>query len=207
MVAKPLAKDRNGTPPADSPEEGLRADLYRLICVYLTDIPKKGDLQRAAQLSGDDSPLGQAISRFAKAAAATTEASADDDFHALFIGLGRGLLVPYASYYLTGFLHEKPLARLRQDMARLGLERDPTVREPEDHIASVLEIMAGLIDGSLVGPVTLKRQKQFFEAHVASWAPLFFKDLAASGQSEFYSALGDIGAAFMAIEKRAFDYV
>lgn len=207
MVAKPLAEDRTAQSPAHRSEEDLRADLYRLICAYLTTIVKKEDLQRAAQLSGDDSSLGQAISKFSRAAAATTEAAADDDFHALFIGLGRGILVPFASYYLTGFLHEKPLARLRQDMAELGIERDPSVKEPEDHIASVLEIMAGLIDGSLIGPVTLERQKQFFETHVASWAPYFFKDLAESDQSEFYSALGRIGVSFMEIEKRAFDYI
>lgn len=207
MLAKPLAEDKFAHTPADRSEEDLRADIYRLICAYLTATVKKEDLQRAAQFSGDDTPLGRAISKFAKAAGATTEAAADDDFHALFIGLGRGLLVPYASYYLTGFLHEKPLARLRQDMAELGIERVSSVKEPEDHIASVLEIMAGLVDGSLVGAVPLERQKQFFETHVSSWAPYFFKDLATSGQSEFYSALGEIGEVFMEIEKRAFDYV
>lgn len=207
MVAYPMAENRMAQSSAHRSEEDLRADLYRLICAYLTTIVKNEDLRRAAQLSGDDTPLGQAISKLAMAAAATTETAADDDFHVLFIGLGRGLLVPYASYYLTGFLHEKPLARLRQDMARLGIERDPSVKEPEDHIASILEIMAGLVDGSLVGPVTLERQKQFFDTHVASWAPYFFKDLAASDQSEFYSALGEVGLVFIEIERRAFEYV
>ncbi|MCV0367964.1 MULTISPECIES: molecular chaperone TorD family protein [Filomicrobium] len=173
----------------------------------MTQTVKKSELQHAAQLTGDESPLGQAISKFAKAAAATDEVAADDDFHDLFIGLGRGVLVPFASYYLTGFLHEKPLARLRLDMAALGIERDPSVKEPEDHIASVLEIMAGLVDGSLVGPVDLERQRKFFETHVASWAPYFFKDLSETDQSSFYAALGRIGVEFMEIEKRAFEYV
>lgn len=207
MVAKPLPKERHEQDIADRSEEDLRADLYRLICAYLTSTVKKEGLQHASQLTGDASPLGQAISKFAKAAAATDEAAADDDFHDLFIGLGRGVLVPFASYYLTGFLHEKPLARLRQDMAALGVERDPSVKEPEDHIASVLEMMAGLVDGSLVGPIDLERQRRFFETHVASWTPYFFKDLAETKQSPFYAALGDIGVEFMEIEKRAFEYV
>lgn len=207
MVANSLSGDRIEHAPGRRSEEDLRADLYRLICAYLTGVVKKEDLQAAARLSGGGSPLGEAIQKFADAAAATSVAQADDDFHALFIGLGRGILVPYASYYLTGFLHEKPLAKLRQDMAELGIERDPSVKEPEDHIASVCEIMAGLVDGSLVGPVSLERQKEFFDAHVGSWAPYFFRDLAGSDQSEFYSALGDIGVAFMEIERSAFDYV
>lgn len=207
MVAKPLPRDRHEQDFAQRSEEDLRADLYRLICAYLTETVKKEGLQHAAQLSGDESPLGQAISKFAKAAAATDEATADDDFHELFIGLGRGVLIPFASYYLTGFLHEKPLARLRQDMAALGIERDPSVKEPEDHIAGVLEIMAGLVDGSLVGPIDLERQRKFFETHVVSWAPYFFKDLAEMQQSPFYAALGGIGVEFMEIEKRAFEYV
>ena len=45
----------------------------------------------------------------------------------LFIGVGRGELLPFASVYMTGFLNEKPLATLRNDMVTLGVERSPDV--------------------------------------------------------------------------------
>ena len=127
-----------------------------------------------------------------------------EEFHDLFVGLSRGELVPYGSYYLTGFLHEKPLAKLRQDMERLGLERDPDVREPEDHIASVCEMMAGFIDGTFGDPLTLEDQRRFFTAHVGSWAPVFFRDLEIAKSSILYSTLGSVGRVFLQIEESAF---
>jgi len=186
-------------------EDILRAQVYRLLARFLSAPPKEADLQAAAALEGDDSPFGRAISTFAQIAARTTQVSAADEYHVLFIGLGRGELVPYGSYYLTGFLQEKPLAKLRQDMARLGIERDPNVREPEDHIASLAEIMAGLIDGAFGEPLPLSEQKRFFETHIGCWAPHFFRDLQEAKSSVLYSALGAIGSAFLEIEERAFD--
>lgn len=198
---------RRDEAPADavSPEDALRAQLYRLLAHFLSAPPRQGGLDLAAALGGDGgSEFGRAIAGLAEAAAGTSAAAAADAYHVLFIGLGRGELVPFGSYYLTGFLHEKPLARLRQDMARLGLAREPGVPEPEDHIASVLEIMAGLIDGSFGAPLPIEEQRRFFEAHVGNWASHFFHDLEASGVSTLYSALGSVGSTFLEIEERAF---
>ncbi len=112
------------------------------------------------------------------------------EYDDLFIGLVRGEVLPYASYYLTGFLNEKPLALLRRDMARLGIARTPDVQEPEDHIASICEMMAGLIRGRFGGPVGLTAQREFFAAHLAPWAEHFFGDLEGAKNARFLRARG-----------------
>ncbi len=190
-----------------SSEDLLRAQAYRLLARFLSAPPSADDLRMAAGLSGDDSEFGRAIASFARMASLTSQPAAAEEFSTLFIGLVRGELVPYGSYYLTGFLHEKPLARLRADMARLGLERDADVHEPEDHIASLFEMMAGLVDGSFGAPLPLDQQKAFFETHIGGWAGIFFRDLEIAKSSVFYAALGSVGRLFMRIEEGGFAMV
>src|SRR3954467_10488517 len=112
----------------------LRAAEYGLVSVLLGKAPGAGTLARVSQLKGDASELGMAHVELASAAAAVDEGAASKEFFALFIGLGRGELLPYASYYLTGFLHERPLARVREDLERLGIEGAGASREPQEHI-------------------------------------------------------------------------
>ena len=191
--------------PKVAPEEELRAQLYRLLAFYLCGPLEDDDVRAAAALVGNDTPLGRSVRHLAQTAAQTSPAILREQFQDLFIGVGRGLFVPYGSYYLTGFLHEKPLAKLRQDMERLGLARSAGVCEPEDHISSVLEAMAGLIDGAYGPPLPLEEQRRFFDAHVGSWAPYFFRDLEACDASPFYAAIGRIGRVFLEIERNAFE--
>ncbi|MGI9409898.1 MAG: TorD/DmsD family molecular chaperone, partial [Hyphomicrobiaceae bacterium] len=138
-------------------EDVLRAQLYDLLAGLLSRPPGPDDLSHLARLEGNDTPLGNAIGALARAAG-QSEVAVRDEYHTLFIGVGRGELLPYASYYLTGFLNEKPLAKLRSDMAGLGVTRGADTSEPEDHAASVLEIMAGLIDGRFGEPATIEQQ-------------------------------------------------
>ena len=189
-----------------APEDVLRAQLYQLLALALCAPPTADVLTAFANVSGDDSRLGRALTSCAEAARNTTPEAEDDAYHELFIGIGSGVLVPFGSYYLTGFLHEKPLAKLRQDMAALGVEQDPNVKEPEDHISSVLEMMAGLIEGRFGVPAALREQETFFEAHVGSWAPHFFEDLSKTTPSAFYAAVGTLGTAFIEIEAKGFEY-
>lgn len=189
-----------------SEEDRLRAQLYRLLAALLMRLPDRETLQHVAGLTGDDaSDLGRGLAALARAAASTDPASADDEFHDLFIGVGRGELMPYGSYYLTGFVYEKPLARLRGDMARLGIARAEGVKEPEDHIASLCEMMAGLIEGDFAAPVDLATQRDFFDAHLGPWAGQFFADLEAAKKASFYVPVGTIGRIFMEIEATAFE--
>lgn len=185
-------------------EDRLRADLYNFLGLMLSGPPDQMLLDQCAGLSGDDSPMGQAIAGLARVAKASKPAKVESEFNALFIGLGRGELLPYASYYLTGFLNEKPLATLRSDMAARAMTRAPNVYEPEDNIASLMEMMAGMIVGRFGQPATLDDQKTFFNKHIGSWASLFFTDLEAAKNSILYASLGAVGREFMDIEREAF---
>ena len=185
-------------------EDLLRADLYAMLAQLLARPPSQDIVETLSSLSGDDSDLGQGITSLATVARTSSAKSAEREYNALFIGLGRGELLPYASYYLTGFLNEKPLARLRGHMTQLGIERSEGVKEPEDHIATLCEIMAGLIRGTYGDPLTVEDQHAFFNTHVATWAGHFFTDLEAAEGSVFYAPVGKIGRAFMEIEIEAF---
>lgn len=185
-------------------EEQLRADLYGLLAALLSSPPDDERLDAVRALSGDSSDLGRAVSALSEIARRVKADDVRREFNALFIGLGRGELLPFASYYLTGFLNEKPLATLRGHMAKLGIERAETTRDPEDHIASLCEMMAGLIRGDYGAPLSLGDQDAFFNTHIGPWAPHFFADLEGASQSVFYAPVGAIGRAFMTIEIDAF---
>ena len=133
------------------------------------------------------------------AAAQVTAAEADDEYHRLFIGLGRGELVPYGSWYQTGFLMELPLGALRRDLAALGFERAPGVHEPEDHVAALCEVMAQL---ALDPDIPVERQRGFFRAHIGPWIRRFCRDLDAVPAAPLYGAVGRLAAAFFEIEGR-----
>lgn len=185
-------------------EELMRARLYRLLARFLAAPPDRALLDMAAALEGNAGEFGIAVTGLARAAAATTPDAAAAEFHDLFIGVGRGELVPYGSYYMTGFLNEKPLARLRGDLAAMGIARAAGVPETEDGIAALCEVMAGLIDGAFGAPAELPAQRRFYEAHLAPWAGRFFGDLERAEAARLYAALGTLGRLFMAVEEAAF---
>lgn len=187
-----------------SDEEILRARFWGLLAALLAAPPSQQLLDTLAAMPGDDTGIGRALGELAAAARATTPAAAEEEFTALFIGLSRGELVPFASYYRTGFLHEKPLAALRADLAELGIEIADGISEPEDHIAIVAEIMQALIDGSLGSPLSLTEQKRFFAAHVEPWAGRFFADLENCPAAGFYRPVGTLGRLFLEVEVLAF---
>lgn len=192
------------TPPAVSEEDRLRADLYNFLGLILAGPPDELLLAQTAGLTGDDTDLGRAVGRLADCARTTQPKQAEKEFNALFIGLGRGELLPYASFYLTGFLHEKPLAILRNDLSARRIERAANVYEPEDNIATLMEVMGGLIVGRFSDPATLEDQKTFFNRHIAPWAGHFYSDLETAKTAMLYSAVGSVGKAFMEIEREAF---
>ena len=181
-----------------------RADLYNFLGALLAGPPDDMLLAQTAGLTGDETELGQAIGTLARLARVTKPKAAESEFNKLFIGLGRGELLPFASYYLTGFLNEKPLAILRQDMAAKGMQRSETVFEPEDSIASLMEMMAAMIVGRFGTPADVTTQKTFFNKHIGPWAGHFFTDLEEAKTSVFYSPVGTVGKIFMAVEAEAF---
>lgn len=179
--------------------------MYALLGNLLCRPPDQSVLDLIAGITGDGSELGQALNALAGAARETTPEAAEREFNDLFIGLTRGELVPYASYYLTGFLHEKPLADLRGDMARLGIARAEGVSEPEDHIGALFEMMRGMTTATFGKPLPLAEQRRFFDVHIATWAPKFFEDLEAAAAARFYAPVGRVGRLFLAVEAEAFE--
>lgn len=192
------------TEPLIDDEDRLRADLYNYLGVMLAAPPDEVLLAQTAGLTGDASALGQAIEGLARVAKVTKPKAARTEYNALFIGLGRGELLPYASYYMTGFLNEKPLANLRADMAALGITRAENTFEPEDNIASLMEMMGGMIVGRFGAPAPLQRQRDFYNKHIGPWATHFFTDLQSAKSSVLYASLGAVGAEFLNIEQEAF---
>jgi len=182
--------------------DAARASEYALIAATLAKAPSTDFLKRIGDLRADPSPLGLLHAELADAASKTSAEHVEREFFDLFIGLGRGELLPYGSYYLTGFLHERPLARLRGDLTELGIERAKSVHEPEDHVSILFELMAGLASGRLPAPEGTDRK--IFERHIKPWAGRFFYDLENAKSAKFYRRVGTLGRVFTEIEAEAF---
>ena len=179
-----------------------RAQEYALLATLLSKSPDTQMIGRLALLRGDASPLGAAHTALAKAAAKATADSVKIEYFDLFDALGRGGLLPYASYYLTGSLYGRPLARLRETLQSLGIERTEHHSEPEDHAAILCEIMAGLAGARIPAPVEAERE--FFETHLVPWIGRFFADLERVESADFYARVGAVGRVFVGIETEAF---
>jgi TorA maturation chaperone TorD len=182
--------------------DAARAQEYALLATLLARAPEQAFLDAVAKLRGDASPLGVAHAALAEAASRSSAERAEREYFNLFIGLGRGQLLPYGSYYLTGFLHERPLARLRDDLQKLGIERAQGQAEPEDNAAILCEIMAGLASGQFRAEPGADRA--LFQQHLAPWIGRFFEDLEWAEGADFYRAVGTLGRVFMEIETQAF---
>ena len=179
-----------------------RAQEYALLATLLARAPDAQLFLRLARLQGDATPLGRAHVALAEAARRTTVERVEREYFDLFVGIGRGELLPYGSYYLSGFLYERPLARLRAALSRLGIERSAGHAEPEDHAATLCEIMAGLAGRRF--SASPEAEREFFEHHVAPWMGRFFTDLEQAQAADFYRAAGTLGRVFIQVETGAF---
>ncbi|MDH3593216.1 MAG: molecular chaperone TorD family protein [Rhodospirillales bacterium] len=186
-------------------EDRLRAGWYSLLARLLAAPADDEVIAVLRGLGDDETELGAALRALKAAAGAASPSAVEQEFFDLFVGVGQGELVPYGSYYLTGFLHEKPLARLRDDMAALRIARSEGVPESEDHIAALCDMMAGLITGAFGAPADLATQRKFFDDHIGCWAPRFFENLEAAPSAAFYMPVGTLGRLFMAVESQAFE--
>ena len=191
-----------------------RSGAYRLLASLLRETPDEAMLahvQSLSEIENDNDELSVALQMLGLATRHCDVDMIDDEFHALFIGLGRGELVPYGSWYMTGFLMEKPLGTLRDDLARLGYERNEETREPEDHFAATFtegdtlaEVMSMMIDEGATGAAgdELELQQSFFDAHIGGWAGKFFEDMTNASSAVFYRSVGRLGTAFISFEKQ-----
>lgn len=203
-----LYRDRHHEPTVSQdsidPIDVARAQEYVLLAALLAAAPSKSLLDRLTGLSADGTPLGQAHAGLAEAASRTNAGQVEREYFDLFVGLGRGELLPYASYYLNGFLNERPLSRLRTDLAALGISRAEGNSEPEDHAAILCEVMAGMADGRL--EVLFEAQRALFEKHVSPWMGRLFADMEQAASARFYRAVGTFGRLFMEIERQGFSF-
>lgn len=183
-----------------------RAGFYGLLARMLAQPPSAELLEQVAGIQGDDTPIGEQLQRLAKLARASDAESAEDEYTLLFYGKGDGgEILPYASYYRTGILNDKPLAELRGAMKVLGIQRGDLNKEPEDHIAFVMEMMHGLITGAFgAGVVDADGQMAFYREHIAPWAGDFFEDLEAAKSATLYAAVAGLGRVFLQVEEDAF---
>jgi len=202
MLRPDLYAEHAGTAGEVDEIDAARAQEYALISVLLARAPDVLLLQRLATLRGDASPLGLAHAALAEAAERSGVERVEREYFDLFIGLGRGELLPYGSYYLTGFLHERPLARLRAHLGKLGIERAEGQAEPEDHAAILCEIMSELASRRFSAPAGSDRE--VFEQHLAPWIGRFFADLEQAEAADFYRRVGALGRVFAQIETEAF---
>ncbi|MGO8910309.1 MAG: molecular chaperone TorD family protein [Bradyrhizobium sp.] len=189
---------------AVDPIDAGRAEEYALLATLLSSAPSAALLEQIAQLKGDATPLGRAHATLADAASIAVATEVEREYFDLFVGLGRGELLPYASYYLTGFLNERPLSRLRDDLAALGIERVENNFEPEDHAAMLCEIMAGLASGRFL--VSPQAQRAFFEKHVSRWMGRLFVDMEKAENAKVYRSVGTLGRVILEIESEAFTF-
>ncbi len=201
-ILRPDLYDENNKGSGIDEVDLARAQEYALLATLLARAPDAAMLKRVAELRGDPSPLGLAHGELADAAAKADAAKVEREFFNLFIGIGRGELLPYGSYYLSGFLQERPLARLRDDLARIGIVRSEGVAEPEDHAAILCEIMSGIISGAFGVPAGA--DQQIFEKHLAPWIGRLFADMERAESADLYRRVGTVGRVFMEIETEAF---
>jgi TorA maturation chaperone TorD len=179
-----------------------RAQEYALLAALLSHSPGTQMIEHLSRLSGDTTQLGAAHAGLSAAAAGVAPEQIEHEYFDLFDGLGRGQLFPYASYYLTGYLHGRPLARLRQALKQIGIERTEGKSEPEDHAAVLFEVMAGLASGQIIAP--RETERDIFESHIKPWIGRFFSDLEHAESRPFYASVGKLGRIFMEIEAEAF---
>jgi TorA maturation chaperone TorD len=184
-------------------DERLRANTYSLLGALLAAPPAESLIRLLTQITpaevGGDGDLAAVWEVLRLAGERATVESLDDEYHALFVGIGQGELVPYGSWYMTGFLMEQPLAALRRDLAELGFERQKGIKEPEDHVAALLETM-GLLIGD--GDASLDVQRRFFDSHMSPWMKTFFLDLQKASAARFYRAVGQFGEQFIEFERK-----
>lgn len=186
-----------------SGNDWIRIDTYSLLAALLRSPPAADLLGMVRRLdpAGVPGVLSEAWQDLIQAGEQYPPDRIQDDFGRLFVGLGCGEIIPYASWYDDGLLMSRALARLRPDLQRLGLTRRAGVTEPEDHTAALCETMAVLAGP---GGVDCVRQREFFNKHINPWMARFFDDIRKAGSPGFYGAVGNLGSRFMKYEQAFF---
>jgi TorA maturation chaperone TorD len=190
-------------------EETARSELYGLLALVFY-APPTSELIADLRAAATDAPAAGAFLEepwraLVGAARELADEAIQAEFNTLFGGMGKPEVYLYGSHFLSGFLNEKPLAKLRTDLASLGLARDDAMSETEDHVAYLCEVMRYLIASDDVAVANLTRQREFFATHLQPWVNTLCDDLEGHPRARFYAAVGGLTRAFMAVEAQGFD--
>jgi len=179
----------------------LRLNTYTILASLLHKTPDLSLLNHLLSMESSDpsepGTMGRAWLSLKQAASEVEPARLSEEYQNLFIGLGRGEVVPFGSWHLTGFLMDKPLSDLRNDLQALGIVRDEREKDPEDHIASLCETMALLIQAE---DIDEQMERRFFACHLHPWASKFFREVQEADSAKFYKHVGYLGQSFMEVE-------
>lgn len=184
----------------------IRTDCYALLAALLTRAPAEDLLEILRNLSWEEripKKLDEALGALQKAGRDFSHAAAEEEFNRLFVGLGCGGMLPYASWYREKKIQSLPLASLRSDLMALGVVRQADSHESEDHAGVLCEIMALL--SRMSDDVSLPAQAGFFIDHLAPWMMTFFQDLQSAQGAEFYRVVGLVGSCFLEAESEYLD--
>lgn len=190
-------------------EETARAEVYGLLAA-LYYAPPSPELMEQLRVAVTEAPaaggfLEEPWREVVAAARNLSNEAVANEFDALFGGVGKPEVYVFGSHYLSGFLNEKPLAALRSDLAELGLARDDSMPETEDHIAYGCEVMRFLIAGDDVSVSNLTQQQKFFTTHLQPWVLQMCDAITAHPRAKFYAALAGFTRAFVSVEAQGFD--
>lgn len=190
-------------------EETARSEVYGLLALLFYAVPAP-ELIANLRAAATDAPTAGAFLEepwrtLVGVAREMSDAAIQSEYNSLFGGIGKPEVYLYGSHFLSGFLNEKPLAKLRTDLGQLGLARDENMSETEDHFAYLCEVMRYLIAGDDVAVANLTRQREFFASHLQPWVTMMCDDLQKHPQAQFYAALAGFTRAFMGVEVQGFD--
>jgi TorA maturation chaperone TorD len=189
----------------DQGEEAARADMYGLLTTLLHVPPAQAVLDAiAAAPTAGESLLQQAWADLVATCRSAQQEAVRAEYEQLFYGVGRPEVMLYGSFYLSGFLMEKPLAVLRTDLAGLGLQRADDIVESEDHLASLCAVMRHLITSDEVTHAALQVQRDFFSAHMQSWVLDCCQAIQQSPHADFYKPVAHLAELFFEVEIQAF---
>ena len=190
-------------------EETARAEIYGLLAQLFYQVPSP-DLLAQLRVAVTDAPvaggfLEEPWRQLVAASRVSTDADIASEYNQLFGGVGKPEIYLYASHSVSGFLNDKPVARLRDDLAALGLERDDSMSETEDHFACLCEVMRYLIAGDDVAVSNLTQQREFFAKHIQPWAQEMTEVILKHPRAQFFAQLAAFTQAFLNIETQGFD--
>ncbi|UUM31754.1 TorD/DmsD family molecular chaperone [Vibrio japonicus] len=184
----------------ENQQQTLRAEIYFLLSTLYRKCPDQELLDFLSDIETEDAPsdMQRAWQGLIEAAQNAKLDALEDEYQDLFIGIGRGEVVPFASWHRTGSLMEKPLADIRHDLERLGFQREEGVKEPEDHIAALCEVMA------LISSEDEKRQQAFFNHHIAAWFEKLVEQIKQAEHANFYRAVAQFTTTYLSLEQVRF---